>query len=213
MTMTPRMKKNKRKLTTVMEYVSGLEHEDGTGFDPELHVVTEKRETSVADRAAANATPAPDKSSERKSKTPPVKDKRKRGRPVGSISKTDEMRVTEQRKYQQNVQECFPNLRKNELTGEINYNDPSTGELKTMGDKEPGLVGHICTIDHGKYVPPSDGRTIAMKLAEQHAFNPIHSFLEKALTTPVTSEAQQLWDSFDQHMTGRNDEHHRKTLQ
>ena len=186
------------------------DEQDDIVLTPELR---KQMQTALAKPTQSLPKDETQDASPRKNRNTTKRTPRKRGRPVGAVSKTDQMRVDEQRKYQNNVEKCFPNLRHNELTSQINYEDPKTGELKTIQDKALSLIGTTCTVDHGLFVPTADARLLALKLAYANSFNPIHQFLAEALETEITEAGQAVWDNLDQIYTGKKDKHSLKILQ
>ncbi len=192
MTATPRKKKNER---TVMRLISQSfeDYEDGysgqgTTSTPVVLPVPE-------------VTPKASKKKDTKDKPA----KRKRGRPVGSGTKSEEMKVKEMRTYSERVKKVYPNLRENEITSQIYHDDPRTSEEKLMGDKGLSLVGVTCGVDHGLFVPTEMGRLLALKQAKQNSYNPVDIFLKQAEKVTPSAKARDILENLDVYVTGRKD--------
>ena len=219
MTTTPPRKSKplraSRRMLTMSAMVDPLY--DELHFDDDCETNFEEHEATPAPKAKdkpqakAKAT-STKKETRTKKPLSATGEKRKRGRPVGSVSKTEEQRVEQAREYRDRVLQVYPNPRLNELTSEMLCDDPVTGKERKISDKEPSLVGTRCTIDNGLYVPDREGRLILLSEADKNAFNPVECFLDKARQTTITSEGKALWENLGYAVTGREDEHYNKTM-
>lgn len=219
MTMTPKQSKRGNR---VMRVINTMSHDiddfeyDFDDIDVKPVVIKPSAESIKAQKPKAptgGSTKAKvDPKSKAESKAAP-KEKRKRGRPPGSLTKTEEVRVAEGRRYRERVLSIYKNPRLNELTSEMFYDHPETGKETKIADKEPALVGTRCTIDYGKYVPTTDGRLILLNEAVKNSYNPVHQFLDSAKQTRVSTAAQDIWDNFGGTVTGTDSAHYTKVLQ
>lgn len=105
----------------------------------------------------------------------PVK---KRGRPKRSSDDQAKDREEDVRK----VQDILSDLRKNELTGAIEYTDPS-GKTTVLQGNDLDLMTVKLSCEHGIFIPEARVRAAVQYAALQNQYCPIRRYLDKCVET------------------------------
>ena len=125
---------------------------------------------------------------------PDVQQVKKRGRP----KKTSDDLAKERESDVQKVKDILSDLRKNELTGAIEYTDP-TGKTIALQGNDLDLMTVKLSCEHGVFIPEARIKSAIQYAAGKNTYCPIRRYLDQCAQNAKPHEA---WDEIGKRFLG-----------